>query len=723
MIAASACRMAGTGNGSVRYRVARLTGLACMLCLGAAGAAGAATAGLPFTEDFSDASRADPDLTTAEWDTRARRLRLGRLPVLESLTWTRARLGSAPRASRAIATADFNGDGWPDIVVGNQRQEDRIFLNDGAGGFHGEGERLSPDTLGTRGIAAGDVDNDGDVDLVAGNFQGLPRLYLNLGNGRFASGTKIGAKPMRTWKVLLVDVDRDGDLDLLIANSGATRNRIFYNSHSQTGQVEWRGEDLGRDFSKTYCIDAGDVNGDGYPDVVAGNNQARNKLYLNRGDGTFADGSNLTAEVRGTQGIAFADVNGDGSLDVIEAAQADATRLYLNDGSGHFGASTPVGPPDRTSVALAIADFDRDGDVDFVQGNNRFAKRYFPGLGDGSFGLPLEIAAQERTRTYAVAVADFNRDGLLDFAAAHQDAPNLVYQLAARDGRREARQVSSVAVSARVGGDDLPAVPSVRLTARDRKGPLDRVRYFVSNDRGAHFVEAAGDGSPVAFPDPAGNDLRWKAELTAGSPANLDLPVVESIAIAVDRAPARSAALPPALTAAEDAPASFDLSGLIADPDGDPLTWSLRGLPADSGLTLHPRTGILAGTPGDADSTGNAVSYWVLTLRATDGAHAASVTFGLRVGPVNDPPRIASQARPLSTAPGVPITISADAVEVSDPDDSRHELIILEGAQYTTGSALVTPAQGVNGTFPVRVRVRDPHGGLSEPFDLAVQVE
>ncbi len=285
--------------------------------------------------------------------------------------------------SRGMAMADMDRNGHMDIVVANYGSQNRIYLNTGGGVF--SDATVAPffpnDTDATSDVALGDLNNDGYPDIVFANDGTQNKLYL-FSSGAYSDQTAL-AFPVDTAAsraVCLVDVDNDMDLDVLFCNYGG-QNLLYLNQLTLTGQfLNATASNLPADTDNTVAAAVGDVNGDGYADIVFVNYGQQCRLLINDGIGRFTDRTDIATHV--TKGLPAAtwnstsavlgDFDGDGDLDLVLANTNQQNRLYLNNASGLFSEDTdelkikPCGLPAGQGYSnhVLAADFDGDTDLD-----------------------------------------------------------------------------------------------------------------------------------------------------------------------------------------------------------------------------------------------------------------------------------------------------------------------------------------------------------------------
>ena len=208
-----------------------------------------------------------------------------------------------------VSTADFNGDGWIDIFVANDGEDNLLWLNQHDGTFAESG--LSSGVAVTAegkaeasmGVDAGDFDNDGDEDIVVAELTGQgSNLYVNDGSARFrdasaASGLGGLSLPYTGWGTAWFDYDNDGWLDVLtvngtiIAQEGRGGRPFPYDQRKLLlrNLGNSRFESVGQRAGPVFDLSEsgrgaafGDVDNDGDTDVVVGNDNGRLRLLVNQ---------------------------------------------------------------------------------------------------------------------------------------------------------------------------------------------------------------------------------------------------------------------------------------------------------------------------------------------------------------------------------------------------------------------------------------------------------
>src|SRR5690606_17705398 len=237
------------------------------------------------------------------------------------------------------------------------------------------------------------------------------RLYLNDG-GRFPlTGAATGNETDATWEVLLADLNRDGALDLIVGNVDQA-NKLYLNDGS--GGFPTSGTAIGSEVEATRSLALGDLDRNGTLDLVVGNAGSQvNRVYLyDAEDGFPPTGTAIAGEARSTRHIVLADMDRDGRLDLVEGDYNTANRAFPGTGDGPFRHGTDLGNETSTTTALAVGDLDGDGALDVIAGNEGYSRVYLNG-GDGSFpanGAALDVG----DFTNSLALGDLDLDGDLD---------------------------------------------------------------------------------------------------------------------------------------------------------------------------------------------------------------------------------------------------------------------------------------------------------------------
>jgi hypothetical protein len=335
--------------------------------------------------------------------------------------------------TRAVVVGDLDGAGGPDLVLGAFGEPTRLLRGlDGDDPFEGvAGEEITgPDP--TTALALADVDGDGDLDLLVGNFGAANRLYLNDGSGGFGTPIDIGSEQDDTTSIAVGDVDGDGDPDLVVGNANAT-NRLYRNEGLFSGSFALVG-DIGSDADDTRAIALADVDGANGLDVVVGNALGLNKLYLNDGSASpFAAPTvlELGTQTDDTRAIAVADLDGDGDQDVVVGNFGAMNLVYLGDGSADpFAgvAGSALGDEARDTTSLAIGDVAGSGGLDVVVGNFGDDDELFVNAGTAD---PLAgVAAQafgDASATGALALARLDPGGLVDVVVGNAGEVDRVF--------------------------------------------------------------------------------------------------------------------------------------------------------------------------------------------------------------------------------------------------------------------------------------------------------
>jgi FG-GAP-like repeat/FG-GAP repeat len=167
------------------------------------------------------------------------------------------------------------------------------------------------------------------------------------------------------------------------------------------------------------ALATGDINGDGFPDIVGASHFGGVQTLLSDGKGGFTE--KILRREDGYAAAQLADLNGDGKLDLVLLGYLKAgIEIYLGDGTGDWKRhkTLPAPPPGQTMPgrSLVVTDLNHDGHPDLVVAFQRWGVYIYYGDGRGGFtGGPVDLNSESR-EFKSIAVADVNHDGYPDIA-------------------------------------------------------------------------------------------------------------------------------------------------------------------------------------------------------------------------------------------------------------------------------------------------------------------
>jgi len=231
----------------------------------------------------------------------------------------RAGLYDPTSKSLGIATVDYNSDGWPDLLIANDTQPNKLYLNKRNGTFEERGVAagiaFSEDGIARAGMGAdaADYDRSGAPSLIITNFANqMVSLYHNEGNGLFvdeAPQSEVGRATLVTlgFGCFFFDYDNDGWQDIFIADGHIedqierVQKRVSYAEpphlfrNIRGGRFDEVTSQIGREFSHPRVARGAayaDIDNDGFLDVLITTNAGPIYLFHNEG------GTNRSLRVR-----------------------------------------------------------------------------------------------------------------------------------------------------------------------------------------------------------------------------------------------------------------------------------------------------------------------------------------------------------------------------------------------------------------------------------------
>jgi hypothetical protein len=391
---------------------------------------------------------------------------------------------------------DYDNDGWMDIYLVNSGTCDffdpnpplrnALYKNNRDGTFTNVTEKAGVAGGGYgMGVAVGDYNGDGWPDLLVTQYNGVI-LYRNNGDGTFSDVTRKAGLPREGWASSAVwfDYDNDGKLDLFICrfvDFNKSKNKfcgnretglryyciprvydpmpswLFHNNGDGTFTDVTRESGIAKSLGKAWGVVACDINNDGRMDLFVANDTVANFLFVNRGSGKFEEmalqanvGYSAEGRARSGMGVDCADYDQDGWMDLfVTNVDQEMYSLYHNNRDETFDdMAVPYGIGKATRLmsgwGVKFFDYDNDGTPDLFLANGhpddkieehtsgvkyREPLLLFHGTGRG-FENVTAGSGPLFSRPYAargMAVGDFNNDGALDvLIAINDEAPLLL---------------------------------------------------------------------------------------------------------------------------------------------------------------------------------------------------------------------------------------------------------------------------------------------------------
>ena len=339
--------------------------------------------------------------------------------------YSSATYGVDPNAV-AMATADFNGDGYTDLAVVSSDGAVAILLaaGDAAGDFTLSQTLQVPGVIA---LATGDFNKDGNQDVAVISANTVTVFY---GTGSTPSNFPSAGSWSATFSssnftgITVADFNHDGYADFAVSDKAGPDVAVFLSNAGGSGFTGPQTYPVG---ASATAIASGDINGDGYPDLaVVSNVDSTVDVLINNGSGepgTFPAGTIYGVASQPTS-IAMNDFNKDGYADVAVAGtgtgQGGGTTILLGSSSGAMTGETSL--PTANGQSIASADFNNDGNPDLTVGLNGITVFLDSAAQATASGIVLTGGTQPLTAVYSPAASSI-------FAAATSQAISEVVNL------------------------------------------------------------------------------------------------------------------------------------------------------------------------------------------------------------------------------------------------------------------------------------------------------
>ncbi len=357
-------------------------------------------------------------------------------------------IGTAPFF---LTAGDLNSDGKPDLITANSLSATiTIIKNTSSNSLISFASPMNVSVgTGPRSAAVGDIDGDGKPDIVVGNSNnntgGASTISVlrNTGTGStisFASQVTftVGANPS---SVAIGDIDGDGKLDVVVANaniqsSNPIQTISVLRNTSTSGNISFDNQLTFSVGSKPGTVALGDLDGDGKLDVVVANSDSISNVNVNPDTisvlrntstiGAISFDNQLTFPIGNVpNGLAIGDIDGDGKLDVVAGStNTNNTSVFRNTSTvGSISFATRIDLDTGSGLKdPKLADFDGDGKLDIAvtRSNEAIVSIFKNTSSSGSISFAPKLSFPTGNNPFSVVAVDLNNDGKFDLAT-----PNL----------------------------------------------------------------------------------------------------------------------------------------------------------------------------------------------------------------------------------------------------------------------------------------------------------
>jgi subtilase family serine protease len=331
-----------------------------------------------------------------------------------AITWGNPQAPATGQYPLAIATADFNQDGIPDLAIANNSAATvTILLGKGDGTFTAAASALSVGSYPTA-IVAGDFNGDGIADLaVANSNSNYISIFVGKGDGSFTPSSDNPPTGSQPVALVLGDLNGDGIPDLAALNASSGTVTVELGNGDGTFTPSPLSAQAG---SYPRAMSAADFNNDGILDLaVVGGYNSTLAILLGNGDGSFTAAIPPTLPQNSNpNGVIAADFNQDGNPDLaVIDSYTNVIYIFLGHGDGTFAAAASNATGLNSASKCSAADLNGDGKPDLVEVNGS-QMGILLGNGDGTFAAVTTVSAGNYPS--AIAAGDFNGDGTQDLA-------------------------------------------------------------------------------------------------------------------------------------------------------------------------------------------------------------------------------------------------------------------------------------------------------------------